>query len=826
MKIAAKNFTPSILSIAVASAISTSTAFSQGMMLEEVIVTAQKREESLQDVSVSVVAISGEKLNQLNITNFDDLDTFVPNFRKSETQSGAVLSIRGIGTGTNVGFEQSVVQYVDDVAYGRGFLSRVPFLDLARIEVLRGPQNVLFGKNSVGGALSMTTAKPTEEFEGSISVQYEPEYDNQQATLVLSGGLTDDLRGRLAVRAAERGGYYENLTQDTDEANTEDTSIRLALAWDISENLEAILKLERNDSDTLGAENGTYAGYDAPAGAGGIAGLNYAEFTDFVNSITPYDIGSPLISEDYERATDFEDRYELTTDLVQLTVNWDTDNFTLTSDTALLSYDSENTLDGDATAITAFNTIREEEYSQFSQSIRFTSPGGETLDWIAGGFYQQWDLDAKGNDITEQESYLAALAPFVPGIDQAADILSIYSYEGESKTYALFGQVTWNINEANRLVVGGRYTREEKDGRRVLNVVRNSTGDFDLAQAAVASDVFESDYNELGKRFAGATAAEINATLSAAGVPANFIKTSYNTHDAKGSREENSFTPTVTYEWDVTADNMAYATYTTGFKAGGFDAAAALEKNFEYEDENVTSYEIGLKSTLLDGAAEFNIAAFYMEFDDLQVSSFSQTGFVVGNAGEVTTQGIEAEGRWLVAEGLTLSGAVGYLDHIYDSYEGAACNPYDRVTFSCDSHLAALAADPTVDLSAIEALDDKSGDSAEQPEWSASMGADYVFPVSDAIDLRTTLNANYESSTTTGLDEELTRQGDYVLFDFRMALEADSWTLAVLGKNITDEKIIDFTYETPLSTTFSSAPAYTSYLKPPRTIAVQFDYRF
>jgi outer membrane receptor protein involved in Fe transport len=403
MKLTAKNFTPTILSIAVASAMSASTAFSQGMILEEVIVTAQKREESLQDVSVSVVAIGGEKLNQLNITNFDDLDTFVPNFRKSETQSGAVLSIRGIGTGTNVGFEQSVVQYVDDVSFGRGYLSRVPFLDLARIEVLRGPQNVLFGKNSVGGALSMTTAKPTEEFEGSISVQYEPEYDNKQATLILSGGLTDDLRGRLAVRGAERGGYYENLELDTDEANTEDRSIRLALAWDVSENLEAIVKFERNDSDTLGAENGTYAGYDAPAGAGGIAGCNYAEFTDFVNSITPYDIGSPLISDDYERATDFEDRYELTTDLVQLTVNWEADNFTLTSDTALLSYDSVNTLDGDATAITAFYTIREEEYSQFSQSIRFTSPGGETFDWIAGGFYQQWDLDAKGNDITELE---------------------------------------------------------------------------------------------------------------------------------------------------------------------------------------------------------------------------------------------------------------------------------------------------------------------------------------------------------------------------------------------------------------------------------------
>ena len=374
MKVTTKKFAPSILFVAVAAALSTSSAFSQGLMLEEIIVTAQKREESLQDVSVSVVAVGAEKLNDFSIDNLDNLETFIPNFSKSETQSGAFMSIRGIGSGVNQSFEQSVVMYVDDIAYGRSLFSRVPFLDLARIEVLRGPQNVLFGKNSVAGALSMTTAKPTDQFEGSISAQVLPEYGNKKATLVLSGPITEDLRGRLVARNSERGGYYKNLATGRDEARAHDSSARLALAWDVTDDVEVSLKLERNDSDTKGSANNVYDAYPAPTG--GTTGLNYAEFIAFIRNFTAAPLGTVHISKDRERSTSFEDRYELTTDLVQLTVNWDTENFTLTSDTALLSYDAEDALDGDAVGVRIFNTERTEEYEQFSQSIRLTSPGG------------------------------------------------------------------------------------------------------------------------------------------------------------------------------------------------------------------------------------------------------------------------------------------------------------------------------------------------------------------------------------------------------------------------------------------------------------------
>jgi outer membrane receptor protein involved in Fe transport len=213
-------------------------ASAQNFALEEVIVTAQKRAQSLMDVPLSVSAVSGTKMQEAGIMDLADLVSYIPNFQKSDTSIGSYLVIRGIGSGINQGFEQSVVQYVDDIALGRAPLARMPFLDLARVEVLRGPQNVLFGKNSIAGALSLVTNKPSDELEGSIMLEYEPDYETSVANLVVSGPLTDTLRGRLAVRYYEDGGYFENNLNGDDEANREDTTVRGILAWDPTDTLE------------------------------------------------------------------------------------------------------------------------------------------------------------------------------------------------------------------------------------------------------------------------------------------------------------------------------------------------------------------------------------------------------------------------------------------------------------------------------------------------------------------------------------------------------------------------------------------------------------
>ena len=229
------------------------TSINDGVLLEEIIVTAKRREQSLQDVSVSVNVVSGEKLGDAGITKIEDLQAYVPNLTMSETGIGTNIYMRGIGSGINQGFEQSVGMYKDGVFYGRAQLSRAPFLDLARVEVLRGPQNILYGKNSVAGAISIITAKPTDYFEGLVSLSYEPEYGDQVIDLMLSGPLTETLSARLAHRTRQLDGYVENIDAG-DEPVRDESTTRLSLDWQVNEDLDVGFMFEDGSFDVDGRQ--------------------------------------------------------------------------------------------------------------------------------------------------------------------------------------------------------------------------------------------------------------------------------------------------------------------------------------------------------------------------------------------------------------------------------------------------------------------------------------------------------------------------------------------------------------------------------------------
>lgn len=230
-------------------------------MLEEVIVTAQKRAEGLQDVPISINAISGEKIDDYNITSLGDLSGSVPNLQITKTGITNQIGMRGIYSGSNKGFEQSVAMYVDEVYYGRGQLIRLPLVDLERVEVLRGPQPTLFGKNAIAGAISLTSAKPTDEFEASISTLYEFEHDESKTVAVVSGPLSDQLAGRLVMSYREMDGWMENTTLEREEPNTQETYVRGTLMWE-ADNFTATLKAETAEFDTAGRslENHTPVG--------------------------------------------------------------------------------------------------------------------------------------------------------------------------------------------------------------------------------------------------------------------------------------------------------------------------------------------------------------------------------------------------------------------------------------------------------------------------------------------------------------------------------------------------------------------------------------
>ncbi|MDH3349985.1 MAG: TonB-dependent receptor [Gammaproteobacteria bacterium] len=792
----------------------------QELAFDEIIVTAQKREQSLQEVPISVSVLSGDKIEEAGIDNLDDLALYVPNFSKGESGGGAIVQMRGIATGANPAYEQSVTMYMDDISLARAPLARMPLMDLERVEVLRGPQNVLFGKNAIAGALSLVTAKPTDAFEGSLALRY-GDYDDGEAIAVLSGPLSDTLRGRLAVRYAEYGGYYENASSGKDEERREETAIRGTLAWEVGEDAEAIFKYEHNTIDSDGQAQELVFGYDSLIP--GFEGLDYtetvAQFQAYYNLgfipanpafPPPIDVGSDDISMDRVRRSTYDAYQDLDLNKVQLTFNQNFDNFTFTSVTGYIDYAEDRLAAGAFGGIDISTVLLTEEYEQLSQEIRFTSDTDGTFQWIAGAFFQTWELDAAGTTFIDEDNVVVlaglTLGPTVAGLESVANIAGTLDYTGESTSYAAFGQFTWNVSDSARLTLGGRYTRETKRARRVNDSINQLTGAPDFTQMIFASCFQGIDYNSLG---------ELNQLVPLPGCdptqPPAFGN--YNTHDIVGDRTENFFTPSITLEFDVGDSNLLYVTGSTGFKAGGFDSRGAAIADWEFEDEEVTGYEIGLKSSFAGGRGQTSIAYFDSDYDDLQVTTFDGVArFAVGNAAEYSAKGIEADGRWRATENFTLAGSLAWIDAGFVDYEGATCNARFAL------------------LNPVEAADgcSRTGVSpSNTPEWSGNLVADWILPVSDSMDFRATLDVNYEDDYDTEPTKEVGLVQDaYTKYNLRLALEADNWTFAVLGKNLSDEDVLEFSGIEALSGSFWAAPVYYGYLQPPRTISAQFDYRF
>ena len=813
-----------VLGTAIGLAAVASNAQEQTAVFEEILVTAQKREQSLQDVPISVAVISGDRLAEAAIDNLDDLAPYVPNFSKGESGAAAIIRIRGIATGSNPAFEQSVVTYLDDISLSRSPLARMPFMDLERVEVLRGPQNVLFGKNAIAGAISMVSARPTDEFEGNFSLRYEPDFEDTQATAVLSGPISDTLRGRLAVRYADYGGYFEKFSNETgndqefirDEEQREELSIRGTLATDIGDDGELIFKIEHATADSVGQSHDLIFGYGNPfplSPANPLAGLNYFQSVAAIQAgynaalagfnLPPVDVGTDIIAEDRIRRSAFDGFQDVDINIVELTFNQQYDGFAFTSVTGYAEYTEDRLAGGGLSGVDISSILTREEYDQISQEIRFASDIGGSIDWIGGFYLQAWNLEAVEHTLLDDMNMpvLLGAAGLAPGLDAVANIDGTRTYTGKSTTYAAFGQVTWNVSDATRISLGGRYTYEDKRGRRTFDIINSETGVFDSTQAIFASCFLGVDYQPLGELSAFVPLPDCDGVVGL-GV--------YSTHDAIGQRSEDSFTPSLTVEFDVGDSGMIYASGSTGFKAGGFDALALREDQLEYEDETVTGYELGWKSRFGGGKAETNIALFHSTYEDLQVSTFDGTAsFVVGNAAEFLAQGVEFDGRWRMTESFSVSGSVAWTDTEWKKYDNATCNAlYSLITG--------------------ESVCDRTGLSAgNTPEWSGNLILDFNTPIGSSLYFRATADAIYEGEYFTESTKEVaTKQDAYTKYNARLALEGEKWTFAILGRNLTDEKVIQFSSQVPLSGSALSAPAYYGYFHPPRTVSAQFDYRF
>ncbi len=799
-------------------------------VLEEVIVTAQLREQSLQDVPVSVNAMSGEKLMEAGLNKIEDLQAYVPNLTMTENGIGTAIYIRGIGSGINQGFEQSVGMYVDGVYYGRAQLARAPFLDLARVEVLRGPQNILYGKNSIAGAISVITAKPGDEFEGFVSGLYEPEFDEKVFDLVLSGPLTDTLGIRFAARKREYGGFIENLTLGRDEPNTDEETVRLKLVWDATDSVTLSLKGELGSFDVIGRQAEVINDEPSISTNPLFAGRTYAEIADDTQVPGALEVDSHESVnnnfQDFKRSSNGDFSFNDTQNLT-FSVDWVRDEHMFTATTAYMAYEYDDLCDCDFTAAEGFKVSLKEDYEQYSQEFRWISPVGEPWEFIGGLYFQKNELYFFDSIIVDSDLIVQLLNAAdaleggargdidpnplggspeeVAGIGDAgnaiANLTSPRDFNSDSLLGSAFLQATWNMRDDLRLTLGGRYTYEEKEGSRKFRF-----GNLDFSDRPFG----ETD------------------TVAA-------ISFGAERHDLEGERTESQFSPLVNVQFDVNPDIMTYITWSQGFKSGGFDARSnaspsadpvppnpnalpaasrpVLIGTFEYEEEEAESLELGAKMTLLDGGMELNVALFHTQYDNLQVSIFDGTlGFNVGNAASAVTQGAEIDGRWQITETLMLAGALAFLDFEFKDYENGQClagqTPNSPDGVNCDY----------------------SGMTNQYvADWSGNVLLAWRAPLTDTLGIGISVDAIFtdDYSPAQNLDPTVDQEG-YIKYNARIGMGAidESWNVALVGKNLTDEAIVTYASDTPTAFTIFGTKGHYGFLEPPRSVALQANYRW
>ncbi|MDH4260669.1 MAG: TonB-dependent receptor [Gammaproteobacteria bacterium] len=784
--------------------------------LAEIVVTAQKRTESLQDVPIAVSAVSGTKIAEAGIMKIEDLKNYVPTLFMTETAIGNNISIRGIFSGVNPGFEQSVGTYVDGVYRGRPQQTRAPFLDLERVEVLRGPQSILFGKNSVGGALNITTARPTSEFDAMVSALYEPDLDEQEFTAHISGPFTDRFRGRLAARYREIDGHLKNATLSTDDPSREETTVRAWLEFDLNDDVTIALKAEHGEFDVTGRQ--IEIAQELPAAAGPFTGLTYGQILaafgqdpSVLNNTADY-----IRSSNGDFSNNDTDEYVLQADL-QL------GDKTLTIINAYSKYDFSELCDCDFTGGNVFNVLMDEEFDQTSHEIRLTSPTGGKVEYILGAYYETSDLEFRDTIQVAANSVLVPLlnsnpalcvGPFAnptpPPCGRAGTAIANTGtprlFTQDSKSYAAFAQLSWNMNEELRSTLGLRYAKDKKDATRSLKITELDGDPLTGLQAALAPAVYSAVFN-------------VRRT---------------DLHDLSGSREEGQLLPSVTLEWSPDDATMMYASWSKGAKSGGFDARsnnptippgtactapntpagclpAAGVGTFEFEEEDATTFEIGAKARIGD-RFEINAALYRTEFRDLQVSTFDGVlGFNVRNAGESEVKGLEIDMRFQATENLQLFSSMAYTDFEFIDYIGQCA--FGQPSNAGDGLNCNYKGKPNEFVA----------------PWVITAGGNYRRPIGATLAFHFGADVYYTDAyfVAPTLDARQ-RQESYYKVNARLGIgsQSGSWDVSLIGKNVFDEEILPYGNDTPLAgRTFGAFSAW-RFVEPERTVAVQGTLRF
>jgi iron complex outermembrane recepter protein len=794
--------------------------------LDQITVTAQKREEVLQDVPIVVTALSEQALEENGVRDIKDLQHIVPGLTVTSTQSESqtVARIRGVGTvGDNAGLESSVGIVIDGVFRPRNGVGFTDLGELERIEVLKGPQGTLFGKNTSAGVINVITKRPsyTQRAEAEVTV-------GNYGMFGVSGSYNDSFNDMAAFRLyaakRKRDGYLDVVTgagprRETEDQNQNFHTFRGQLLLEPSDTLDILLTGDFSNRDESCCA--TVTTIRGPTAA-------------ILDALSP-DSGVIPVADPFGRRA-FANRSSaqfIKDQGVSAQVDWQTPWFgeaTLTSVTAHRKWESTNGIDFDYSTADLFyrNPIKDDNFTAFdtfSQELRLTG-ASDKLDWLIGGFYADESL-------TRNEAYrigsayepylsIALLSRINPALGASptaplflsqaagrpfgtvfAGLSANDRYRQESKSLGLFTNNTWHATDALDLTVGLRYTREKKE---LASRYSNPNGGLGCAAMLGNPAQVVAALVARGLSVAQASAAAPQV-VGFACLPWTNVR--HNGRSTDQQRDEKEWSGTVKAAYRFNDHAMAYFSAARGYKAGGFNldrvqsntglssgtSGIVPVNDTSFPAEFVNSFELGTKTTWLGGNLLLNATLFHQEYSDFQLNSFLGTSFVVRSIPKVTSQGLDAEllwqtGGWMVQTGLTYADTKYGNDPLPDA--DLALLPGSRPSFA--------------------------------PKWSVTSSVGYDWRIGGSLKASAHLGAKYMSEYNTGSDLDPQKlQDGYVLGNARFTIGSrnDRWNVELWSQNITNAEYYQVAIDAPLQT-----GTWNAFLGAPRTYGVTLRLRY
>ena len=794
--------------------------------LEEIIVTAQKREQNIQDIPVAVTALSGDELVEHGITDMFDLQQNAPALRvgQSQTATTANFNIRGIGTSSqNFGLESSVGLYVDGVYRARQSAMINELADVERVEVLRGPQGTLFGRNSSAGAVLLNTVAPSHETDGYFELSY-GNLDLFSANAAAGGSLVEDvLAVRLTGFMTSRDGFVDavgvggNLLNDRDRYGgraqalytpTDDVSLRVILDYSEIDEVCCAAATFRNNYFSFDGRPGS----DALLASLGVPLLNEDRFTDYV-------VHMNQLPESKNEDSG-----------VSAELNWDlgaTD--TLTAISAYRTFNTTDDSDVDFNAANIATRFNLGESEMFSQELRLAGSRGR-VDYLVGGYYfnqnlDSWTTTTLGTDyeafVTNGNPLLGSLVNTInalsaltggfipmtaPAVLPGSQALNVMLQDQEA--WALFGQVDVQLHDQWSVSAGLRYTDEKKklDGAFTQGTF-GPPPDF----TAIGTNLF------LASQGLARLDRSLLAPLTLPGWGHYLVPLLAPRPGVDETLKDDQVTWNVKLSWTPNDDLLLYAGYATGFKSGGTNTdriPAAFSQVFGAEKSD--AFEAGLKLVLPEQNLRVNLALHYTTIEDYQSNAFTGAGFNLRNAGKLEARGGELEVAWSPLDGLRLSGAYIYNEAEYDEFEMANC--WVAAPFLTGAQ------DPGR-LNPGDAFCDRTGDRlAGNPEHTVLLSATLSRSFSDKLSGYVHADYNHRSSMVMdGNADPIKALDGFGLLNARagLALDALDLDISFWARNLLDEDWYGAVFDVPLQD-----GKLASYLRETRTYGVTLRKRF